>query len=137
MVCGCALDSGSLTMDTEIVRITKIVTVYWRGGADNGTRLCPGQWLPHHGHRDCPLYIHCYSLQARGSRKWYAAVPWTVALLTMDTEIVRITYIVTLYRRGGAENGTRLCPGQWLAHHGHGDCPHYIHCYSIQVRGSR
>jgi hypothetical protein len=28
MVRGCALDSGSLTMDTEIVRITNIVTVY-------------------------------------------------------------------------------------------------------------
>jgi hypothetical protein len=54
MVRGCALDSGSLTMDTEIVRITYIVTSCRRGGADNGTRLCPGQWLPHHGHGDCP-----------------------------------------------------------------------------------
>jgi hypothetical protein len=32
MVRGCALDSGSLTMDTEIVRITYIVTLYRRGG---------------------------------------------------------------------------------------------------------
>ncbi len=54
MVRGCALDSGSLTMDTEIVRITNIVSVYRGGGADNGTRLCPGQWLPHHGYGDCP-----------------------------------------------------------------------------------
>ena len=54
MVRGCALDSGSLTMDSEIVPITYIVTVYRRGGTDNGTRLCPGQWLPHHGYGDCP-----------------------------------------------------------------------------------
>jgi hypothetical protein len=39
MVRGCALDSGSLTMDTEIVRITYIVTLYRRGGADN-VRKC-------------------------------------------------------------------------------------------------
>jgi hypothetical protein len=39
MVCGCALDSGSLTMCTEIVRITNIVTVYKRRGADN-VRKC-------------------------------------------------------------------------------------------------
>jgi hypothetical protein len=54
MVRGCALDSGSLTMDTVIFRITNIVTIYRRGGADNGTWLCPGQWLPHHGYGDCP-----------------------------------------------------------------------------------
>ncbi len=101
MVRDCALDSGSITMDTEIVRITYIVTAYRRGGTDNGTRLCPGQWPspwtrrlsaihtlllstgegeqimvrgcaldsgPHHGHGDCPQYIHCYCLQARGNR---------------------------------------------------------------------
>jgi hypothetical protein len=68
MVRGCALDSGSLTMDTEIVRITKIVTVYRQVGADNGTWLCPGQWLPHHGYGDCLHYKDCFCLQARGSR---------------------------------------------------------------------
>jgi hypothetical protein len=101
MVRGCALDSGSLTMDTEIVRITKIVTVYRRGG----TMV-----------RGCAL--------DSGS-------------LTMDTVIVHITKIVTVYRRGGTDNGTRLCPGPRLPHRGHGDCPHYKHCYYLQARGSR
>jgi hypothetical protein len=40
MVRGCALDSGSFTMDTEIVRITKIFTTCRRRGADNGIRGC-------------------------------------------------------------------------------------------------
>jgi hypothetical protein len=65
MVRGCALDSGSLTMDTDNVSITSIVSVCRRGGTDNGTGLCPGQWLPHHGYGECQ---HCICLQARGSR---------------------------------------------------------------------